>query len=82
MDVGVVAAVRHRENAHGIGAEKDVGLQDGRGRANGDDAPVDQHDAVEGVPQMPQQSGVSSPAIKQKLHQITEQYGVESGHEH
>ncbi len=41
-----------------------------------------QHDAVEGVPQMPQQSGISSPAVKQKLHQITEQYGVESGHEH
>jgi hemoglobin len=36
-----------------------------------------QDDAVEGMPQMPTPQGIFSPEKKQKLHAITEQYGVE-----
>ena len=35
-----------------------------------------QPDAQAGPPQMPAQSGTFTPQVRQKLHQITEQYGV------
>ncbi|GHA68269.1 hypothetical protein GCM10009007_06200 [Formosimonas limnophila] len=35
-----------------------------------------QPDSVEGAPQMPSPAGVYQPQVKQKLHQITEAYGV------
>ena len=40
-----------------------------------------QHDEVEGAPQMPSQSGVFSPAVRVKLHQIVEAYGISSHNE-
>jgi hypothetical protein len=35
-----------------------------------------QPDAQAGPPQMPAQAGTFTPQVRQKLHQITEQYGV------